>query len=131
MSSVHEELRALIQRYARAADARDVDGLAALFHPDAEIDGARGRMPLAEWLATMAAPPARAVSMHLLGDPLLEVDEGAGTAAIDTYAVVYQMGDRDSGQADLTLGIRYQDEAVRHEGHWVLRHRVARTVWMR
>lgn len=126
-----EELRALVQRYARAADARDVDALAALFHPEAEIDGVRGPMGLGAWLETMAAPPSRAVSMHLLGDPLLAVDEEAGTASLDTYAVVFQIGDQAAGQTDLTLGIRYRDEAVRYEGRWVLRHRVARTVWMR
>ena len=40
--TAHDELRALDQRYARAADARDVAALAELFHPDAEIVGSRG-----------------------------------------------------------------------------------------
>ena len=39
MAEDHEALRALGQRYARAADERDVDALAALFHPDAVIIG--------------------------------------------------------------------------------------------
>ena len=47
---------ALVQRYARAADERDVDALAALFHPDATIEGSRGAQSLAEWLDTMRAP---------------------------------------------------------------------------
>ena len=54
--TAHDELRALLQRYARAADERDVDALAALFHPDAEITGARGAQTLDEWLETMRAP---------------------------------------------------------------------------
>ena len=37
-----DELRALVQRYARAADDRDIDALAALFHPDA-VDRRRAR----------------------------------------------------------------------------------------
>ena len=129
--TAHEELRALVQRYARAADERDVGSLADLFHPEAVIDGVRGPMGLDAWLEAMAAPASRHVSMHMLGDPLLSVDEEAGTATLDTYAVVFQIGDQAAGQTDLTLGIRYRDEAVRHEGRWVLRHRVARTVWMR
>ena len=66
----HEELRALLQRYARAADERDVAALAELFHPDAEIVGSRGTQSLEEWLETMRAPRAFPTSMHMIGDPL-------------------------------------------------------------
>jgi hypothetical protein len=125
----YEALRALGQRYARAADDRDVDELAALFHPDAVIDGARGVLGLADWLDTMRGPKSYPVSMHVLGDPLIELT--GDTAHLDTYAVVYQIGDRDTGQADLTLGMRYVDDAVRHDGRWVIHHRVARSLWMR
>ena len=119
-----------MQRYARAADERDVDALTALFHPDATIQGTRGAQTLDEWLDTMRGPRAFPVSMHVLGDPLIEL--GSDTEAlVDTYAVVYQLGDRDAGQPDLTLGIRYLDEVLRHDGRWVIRRRTARTVWMR
>lgn len=129
--TAHEELRVLMQHYARAADARDVDALAALFHPDGQIDGVRGPQSVAAWLETMRAPRTHPVSMHLLADPLIEVEDGGHSATVDTYAVVFQIGDREAGPADLTLGIRYQDRAVRHEGRWVIRHRVSRTIWMR
>ena len=128
--SEHDELRSLGQRYSRAVDERDLDGLTALFHPDATVEGSRGGQSIAEWLDTMRAPRAFPTSMHVLGDPLIELD-GADAARLDTYAVVYQLGDKDAGQADLTLGIRYLDAAVRHDGRWVIRHRVARTLWMR
>ena len=71
--SDHESLRGLLQRYARAADDRDVDGLAALFHPEATVEGARGLQTVDEWLATMRAPRAYPSSMHVLGDPLIEL----------------------------------------------------------
>src|SRR3954468_4478535 len=131
--NVHDDLaaiRAIGQRYARAADDRDIHALAALFTPDAEIVGARGAQTLDEWLDTMRAPRAFPTSMHLLGDPLLELDpEGAGdTATADTYAVVYQLSDPASGNADLTLGIRYLDELVRVDGRWCIRRRTSRTL---
>jgi len=126
----HDELRALGQRYSRAVDERDLDGLTALFHPDATVEGSRGSQSIVEWLDTMRAPRTFPTSMHVLGDPLIELD-GSDEARLDTYAVVYQLGDKDAGQADLTLGIRYLDDAVRHGGRWVIRHRVARTLWMR
>jgi hypothetical protein len=122
-----EELRSLVQRYARAADDRDIATLASLFHPDAVIDGARGSQTVDEWLDAMRAPRTFPTSMHVLGDPLIDL----AAQTLDTYALVYQLGDREDGQADLTLGIRYLDDVVRHAGRWVIRRRVARTVWMR
>ena len=127
----HDELRALGQRYARAADARDVDALAELFHPDARIVGSRGAQTRQEWLDTMGAPRAFPISMHVLGDPLITLDEGSDRATLDTYAVVYQLSEPGSGHGDLTLGLRYEDEVLRLDGRWVIRNRSARTVWMR
>jgi hypothetical protein len=124
-------MRALLQRYARAADRRDVDGLAALFHPDATVEGARGLQTRDEWLETMRGPRAFPTSMHVIGDPLITYEEGGDHAVLDTYAVVYQLGDAAAGGSDLTLGINYLDEVVRSGDGWVIRARVSRTVWMR
>jgi hypothetical protein len=126
-----EELRALLQRYARAADDRDGEALAALFHPEAVIIGSGGTQTLDEWLATMAAPRAFPKSMHLIADPLIALDDGGESADLDCYAVVFQLSDPASANADLTLGIRYVDHAVLHGGSWVFLHRQATTVWMR
>jgi hypothetical protein len=129
--TVHREIADLLQRYARAVDRRAVDELVGLFHPEAEIAGARGEQSLEEWLATMRAPRAFPVSMHVIGDPLVDHREGTEEAGADTYAVVYQLGDPGAGQADLTLGMHYVDLLVRHQRHWVFRHRTASVVWMR
>jgi hypothetical protein len=126
-----DDLRNLLQRYARAADERDLDGLAALFHPEAVIEGTRGEQTVGAWLDTMRAPRSFPTSMHLLGDPIVDVADGAERGTLDTYAVVYQLGDADTGQSDLTLGIRYVDDVVRTSDGWVIRHRRAQTLWMR
>jgi hypothetical protein len=126
-----EELRALLQRYARAADDRDEAALAALFHPEAVISGSGGSLALDDWLATMRAPRAFPQSMHVIADPLVALDEGGGSAHLDSYAVVYQLSDPTSGAADLTLGIRYRDDAVVYRGSWVFMRRQATTLWMR
>ncbi len=125
----HDAVRALLQRYARAVDQRDIDALVDLFHPQAEIAGARGVQPVAEWLETMRAPRTFPSSMHMIGEPLITLEEGSAEAAVDTYAVVYQLGDGGSG--DLTLGIRYLDDVVLHQGRWLFRRRTSQTVWMR
>jgi hypothetical protein len=69
--------------------------------------------------------------MHVIADPLIVVDEATGSAQLDSYALVFQLSDPASGAADLTLGIRYLDEAQVHLGHWVFVRRTARTLWMR
>ena len=126
-----EELRALLQRYARAVDNRDIDALTTLFHPEAVIIGSGGSQALDEWLATMRAPRAFPQSMHVIADPLIAPAKDGGSADLDSYAVVFQLSDPTSGAADLTLGIRYLDHAVRHGGTWVLLRRQATTLWMR
>ncbi len=125
----HDQLRNLLQRYSRAADARDIDTLRSLFHPDAVIDGARGVLTVEPWLDAMRAGPPSQVSMHMIGEPLIVVQ--GDDARLDTYAIVYQVGDGSPAQPDRTLGIRYLDVAVRGDGGWRISHRQARTVWMR
>jgi hypothetical protein len=68
--------------------------------------------------------------MHVLADPLIDLEVGADTARLDTYAVVYQVP--ADGDAPLrTLGMRYVDDMLRREGTWCIHHRVARMLWMR
>jgi len=129
--NVYEQLRMLMQGYARAADDRDIGRLTELFHPKAKIDGARGTQLFNEWIETMKAPRTFPISMHVLGDPLIELAATSDRATLDTYAVVYQLSDPGSGGGDLTLGIRYLDEVVRYEGRWVIERRQAKTLWMR
>ena len=69
--------------------------------------------------------------MHVLGDPLITLGRGGTDATLDTYAVVHQLSDPGSGNADLTLGINYLDVAVLEEDGWVIIRREARTLWMR
>jgi SnoaL-like domain len=127
----YEELRALGQRYARAVDGRDVTALEDLFHPDAQIVGTRGTQSREEWLETMRAPRTFPTSMHLIGDPLIVLDDDGRRATLDSYAVVYQLSDPGSGHGDLTLGIRYVDDVVIDGDRWVILRRQAQTMWMR
>jgi hypothetical protein len=127
----YEELRGLLQRYARAVDERNIEALESLFHPEAEIIGSRGPLGVAEWLDTMRSPRTFPQSMHMIGEPLIDLLDGEEAANLDTYAVVHQLGDPATSQGDLTLGIRYLDGAVINQGRWVFRRRESRTLWMR
>jgi len=127
-----EALRDLPQRYARAVDQRDFDALDALFHPEGVVDGMRGRAEVPAYLATMRATPAScAVSMHVLGDPLITLEPGADTATMDTYAVVHQLERVQPPHDDATMGMRYLDEVVRTDDGWRIRHRRVELRWQR
>jgi hypothetical protein len=124
-----ESVRRFPQRYARAVDQRDHDALSALFDPDGTIDGTFGLESVADYLEGMRTRlGSTGTSMHLLGDPLVDLAPGADTAHLDTYAVVYQLPD---GSDPFTLGMRYLDDLVRLDGEWRIHHRKTERVWMR
>jgi len=128
--STYDQLRTLLQRYARAADQRDMETLASLFHPDAEITGSRGAQNLGEWLAAMRAPRTFPTSLHMIGEPLIAYEEGSDSATMDAYAVVYQIGDGTVGQGNLTMAVNYHDEVTQVSGQWVFLRRTMTTLWM-
>jgi len=127
-----EALRQLPQRYARAIDARDIDAVGRLFDPDGSVDGVRGSSKVPAYLDGLRALPATAGStMHVLGDPLIELEVGADAAHLDTYAVVYQLRPPESSEADGLLGMRYLDDVVRHGDVWLIRYRRSTMLWTR
>jgi hypothetical protein len=131
-SDDHEALRALNQRYSRAVDDRDVSELERLFRPDAVLTGVRGEQTFAQWIETIRGPRTFPVSMHVLGEALIDLADGdrPRAARLDTYAVVYQIG--GEGQDDITLGIRYFDDVERTDGgDWVIARRDVKMLWMR
>lgn len=126
------DLRSLPQRYSRAADARDIDAMAELFHRDGTVEGSRGESSVADYLdAQRTSPRPFAASMHVLGEPLIDLEPGADRGRMDTYAVVYQFRAAGQDGDDLQLGVRYLDQVVRHGGGWVIERRRAEIVWTR
>ena len=127
-----EALRSLVQRYARAIDDRDHDGLAALFDPEGTVHGLGGARAVPDYLDEMRSTPrAFASSMHHFADPLIELEPGTDEADMDSYAVVYQIRGPGEDGADLQLGMRYHDHVVRRDGRWVIGHRQTTLLWMR
>jgi len=126
-----EALRALPQRYARAIDARDIDAVGQLFDPEGSVDGLRGQAAVPAYLDGLRAMPQAGSTMHVLGDPLIELGEGAAEAHLDTYAVVYQLRPAESPEPDGMLGMRYLDDVVRLGATWVIHHRRTVLLWSR
>jgi hypothetical protein len=77
-----------------------------------------------------ATPKSYAQSMHVLGDPLVALVPGAGTATLDTYAVVHQIGALATpAGGNAMIGMRYFDDAVRDGGTWRILHRRTVMLW--
>ena len=127
-----EALRRLVQSYARAVDGGHSDLLASLFHPDGWVEGVRGRLSVTDYLAAMRSGERARLSMHVLGEPLIDLQPGDDEAGMDTYGVVYQLERPGGSTGDLVLGMRYLDRVVRgDDGRWLIMERQATMLWKR
>ncbi len=81
----------------------------------------------------MRAPRAFPISMHVLGDPLIDTRTTAVHRAPSRHLRRGLPAQRPgSGNADLTLGINYLDEVVRRRrAAGSITRRESRTLWMR
>ena len=112
----------LLYRYAELMDAGDLEGAAALFERTLVRtgDGAviEGSAPmLALWRAHVRIYPCGTPrTKHVISNPIVEVDEDAGTATCRSYYTVMQ------ATPDLPLQAicagRYHDAFVRVDGQW-------------
>lgn len=111
----------LLYRYAELIDAGDLAGTAALFaraRVKVGDDWLEGSAPMeALWRASVRIYPCGTPrTKHVVTNPILEIDEAAGTATCRSYYTVIQAAD------DLPLQVicagRYHDSFVRDEGGW-------------
>lgn len=112
----------LLYRYAELMDAGDLEGVAALFDK-ARIrtgggDTVEGSAPmLALWRAHVRIHPCGTPrTKHVITNPIIEVDEDAGTATCRSYYTVFQATPELPLQA-ICAG-RYHDTFVREDGAW-------------
>ena len=70
-------------------------------------------------------------TMHFMGNQYVDLEPGADTGFVETYAVAYHMEAPDSGREDLVMGVRYQDDVARDGDGWLIVNRVAKPVWVR
>lgn len=113
----------LLYRYAECIDAGDLPGAAALFEhaririggPDTDtIDAAR---LLGIWKSLIVLhPDGTPRTKHVTTNPVIELDEDAGTASCRSYYTVLQQTDEFPLQTIVTG--RYHDRFERVDGQW-------------
>lgn len=112
----------LLYRYAELIDSGDLSGTAALFERakvrmagDTVIEGAAGM--LAVWQSHVRLYPCGTPrTKHLVTNPIIEIDDAAGTATCRSYYTVLQ------STPDLPLQVicagRYHDAFAKDENGW-------------
>jgi len=120
----------LLYRYAECIDAGDLAGAAALFEhaririggPDAERDTIDAARLLGIWKSLIVLhPDGTPRTKHVTTNPIIEIDEDAGTASCRSYYTVLQQTDESALQTIVTG--RYHDRFERVDGRWRFSYR--------
>lgn len=109
----------LLYRYAESMDAGDLDSAAALFahariKADVVLDSA-GILQLWRGLVQIHADGTPRTK-HVVTNPILDIDEEAGTATCRSYYTVLQQ--TDAVPLQVVAAGRYHDEFERVDGVW-------------
>lgn len=128
------QIGAVIARYARTIDERNLDGILSCFTPDANLALDAGNVTAvghAEIRATYEGafadserlrPPA--ASTHLMGTPELSGHDDGGVAAITTAVAFLSAPD-----GFYTRGLTYIDRFVRYGDEWLIADRRHECHW--
>jgi 3-phenylpropionate/cinnamic acid dioxygenase small subunit len=120
----------LLYRYAECIDSGDLAGAAALFEhaririggPDAEQDTIDAARLLGIWKSLIVLhPDGTPRTKHVTTNPIIEIDEDAGTASCRSYYAVLQQTD-GMGLQTIVTG-RYHDRFERVDGRWRFSYR--------
>jgi 3-phenylpropionate/cinnamic acid dioxygenase small subunit len=126
--SARGEIENLLYRYAECIDAGDFAAVADLFaHAEITVEGTpgatRGRRDVQALYesTTRRYEDGTPRTKHVVTNPLVEVDEGAGTASCRSYFTVFQQ----TGKLPLQpiIAGRYRDAFERVGGAWRFRAR--------
>ena len=116
------EIANLLYRYAELIDGGDLEGAAALFrHARIKVRGGSELIDeagiLALWRQHVRIYPCGTPrTKHLVTNPIIEVDDAAGTAATRSYYTVYQAV--EGFPLQLIASGRYHDRFELVDGAW-------------
>jgi hypothetical protein len=128
-------LRALVDRYAQAVDARDGDAFAGLFTPDgvlAVYEGDRAE-PVVEYRGHDALRDVMALlrtfssTFHLMANHLCQTTGEEATGEV--YCMAHHLTEDAGGATDLVMYIRYRDAYARTAAGWRFARRDVLRQW--
>ena len=114
------KIRDVLQRYCRAADRFDIEGMRAVYHEGA-VDNhgmysgpADGMVDYVEQYAPLDGPLK--MTQHNLGNIIIDLD--GDTALVESYCLVYQGYEDENGAFDELVGCRSIDRMEKRDGKW-------------
>lgn len=128
MSHAYMEICNMLAAYAERIDAADFDGVGELFsHAKMSLEGAdgvetyTGAAEVAAAFRGWARPHGDGTlrTKHLITNPLVDLDEGAGKADVRSYATVFQQIDGELQLQPIMTG-GYRDRFEPIDGAWRL-----------
>lgn len=125
-------IQRVITNYSAYLDARDYDGYVGLFTEDGVWQNGstrrEGRAEIREMLTGLFGEPeadfVNLSSFHQIGN--FEIDVDGDTAHAKSRFVFVMRG--DGGAPTPSLSGQYEDELVRVDGQWLIKHRVDHTI---
>lgn len=123
MSTSATEICNLLYRYAEAIDEDRIEDAAALFRHARIETGAAGPLDadglLALWRKILVIHPCGTPrTRHLVTNPILDIDDAAGTARVSSCFTVLQA--TDDFPLQIIASGRYRDRFARIDGEWYL-----------
>ena len=112
-------IQQLASRYARALDARDMDTVVSMFHPDVRVGAERrGRAALNEWMSALMS--TMRTSVHLVANHVIDFQD-----ADHASGVVYCRDELERPETgEWWVGaIQYWDDYERVDGEWCIARR--------
>jgi 3-phenylpropionate/cinnamic acid dioxygenase small subunit len=127
-----ELIKDLAQRYARNVDKRDWKAVRACFADDCYVKGTIAEDPIDEYMTGLApGVEAYMATMHFMGNQYIDLEPGADTGSVETYAVAYHLEEPGNGIDDLFMGVRYCDDVRRDGDDWIIASRRVFLQWHR
>ena len=128
-------LRALVDRYASAVDARDADAFAALFTPGAvlAVYESEDADPVVEYRGhealrgVMGLLSTYSSTFHLMANHLCATAGAEATGEV--YCMAHHLTEDAGGATDLVMYIRYRDAYERTPGGWRFARRDVLRQW--
>jgi hypothetical protein len=126
MPSSETAIANLVYRYAEIIDLGDLEGAAELFrharvYMGEELGEVGHEMVLEMWRQSFIFHDGSPRCKHVITNPIIEVDEEAGTGSCRSYyTVMQQAGD---GPLQPVICGRYHDRFARVDGVWRFSHR--------
>jgi len=126
------QIRKVLLRYARGIDRLDLDLVRTCYHPDATDSHGSFHGTVDEFLTWVERVLRRYdATMHLLGNPLVELDDAGTAALVETYGIAFHRAAGGPPERNLVTGFRFIDRFERRADEWRIARRVATTEWSR